>query len=508
MMLKKKINIYVVIIGIIMVVALIYSQYRLLIQNRAIEDFGFWGIIIAFIIFTILCIGVSIYIYSKKEIKPEKALLYIVPIFAILISITIPVGRGHDEFAHWIRAYEVSEGTLLTPVIDNQAVTTLPKAVQNIVAEREKAVFKYVDAVKLLEVKIDENDVGSFYNASAATYCFVQYLPQATGINIGQLFTDNPLLLAYMARLVNLITCIVIFYFAIKIIPFGKNIVLLLATIPIVVEGMATMSPDGITIAICTLFIAYVLHVIFEKEKCGRKEVILLTIMGAMVALCKIVYLPIVFLALMIPKDKFKNRKMHILSIATIITIGVICNLVWLYIGSSILVDTNTTGTVSKITSILSMPIFYIQKLISTFFNGFNNYFLSLFGGQLEWNEVARTDIVPYLLAIVALIATFSEQKLKVAFNKLQKGIIAFVIIAIVALIFTSIFLQWSGKDNAYINGVQGRYFLPIICLVFFLIGALKINTQYTQTDITKLICITSYVVQILTIGAIVSLHI
>lgn len=507
-MLKKKINIHIIIMSMIMVIALIYSQYRLLIADRVIDDWVFWGINIAFIFFTILFIGLGIYIYNKKDLKPEKALLYIVPIFAILMSITIPVSRGHDEFAHWIRSYEVSEGVLLTPIIDNQAVTTLPKAVQNVVAEREKAVFKYVDAIKLLDVKIDENDVGPFYNPNAATYCFVQYLPQATGINIGQLFTDNPLLLAYMARLVNLITCMIILYFAIKLIPFGKNILLLIATIPIAIEGFTTMSPDGITIAICALFIAYLLNVIFNKEKCGKKEIIILTVIGAIVSLCKIVYLPIVFLSLMIPKNKFESRKKQVLSILTIIMVGVICNLVWLYIGSSVLLDTNTSGSVSKVSTILSMPILYAQKLISTFLNGSNNYFLSLFGGQLEWNEVARTDIIPYILAILALVATFSESKLKNAFNKFQKIIICFVIISIILLIFTSIYIQWSGKDYAYINGVQGRYFLPILCLVLFIVGSLKINTNYKETTITKLICISSYIVQILTIGSIVSLHI
>ena len=33
------------------------------------------------------------------------------------------------------------------------------------------------------------------------------------------------------------------------------------------------MSPDGLTIAICALFIAYTLYVAFDKnKKCGTKE--------------------------------------------------------------------------------------------------------------------------------------------------------------------------------------------------------------------------------------------
>lgn len=66
------------------------------------------------------------------------------------------------------------------------------------------------------------------------------------------------------------------------------------------------------------------------------------------------------------------------------ITIAVILNLLWLYIGSTSLVQLNPNATKYKFMQILTNPIEYVEKVIYTFTNNFDMYFESCFGGQLE----------------------------------------------------------------------------------------------------------------------------
>lgn len=460
------------------------------------------------ILIGVLLLIVSIYIVNKKDFTPEKAFLYIVPIFCIIVSAVIPVGRGHDEYMHWLKSYEVSEGTLFTKIYEGKSLANVPEAAQNIIIERSKAVFKYIDNFGLLDEKIDEDVRVLANNQNAATYCFIQYIPQAMGIIFGKLFTKVPLLIAYFGRTFNIVVCIILMYFAIKNIPFGKNIMLALSIIPITIEGFSTLSADGITISIACFFIAYTFKMIFNKEqKCGIKEIAILTISGAILALCKFVYMPIVFLVLLIPKEKFKNRKEGLIAIIFIILVAVILNLGWLYFGSTALVETDSERTSVKLNQILTNPILYGKKLIYTFDSCFNDYFLSCFGGQLEWNEVVKMNIVPYVMLGLISLATISEPKLKNLLTRNQTIIILLVIIAIIGLIFTSIFLQWS-TSKIEINGVQGRYFIPILPLILVLAGNIKINTKYKQETITKLICIIGYIVMLYTAVSIVTIHI
>lgn len=506
---QKTTSLVIILIGaIILCILVMFASYKFQIVQKDINNVELLLMEIAIILLETLLIFISVKICNKKEFKPEKALLYIAPIFCLIFSMVMPVGRGHDEYMHWIKAYEVSEGNFFTKIYDSRSLAEIPEAVTHIIVERPGQVFKYTDNFMVLNEKID-NEVRVFRdNTNAATYCFVQYIPQATGIILGRIFTQIPLLISYFGRTFNMLVCILLMYYAIKNVPFGKNILLVLSMIPITIEAFATLSSDGITIAISCFFISYVLKMIFDKEvKCGTKQIITLTISGAILSLCKFVYLPIVFLALLIPKEKFKDKKEKAIAVTLILLVAILLNLLWLYYGSQVLVMTNPEGTTSKLSTILTNPVGYLQKVIFTFTNNFNNYFSSCFGGQLEWDEVVKMDIIPYIMFVLAIIATISENKLRNVFTKKQIIVIALIILAIAGLIFTSIFLQWTTNANE-INGVQGRYFIPILPLILFLLGSMKLDTTYKYENITKFICIVGYIVMIYTAISIMAIHI
>lgn len=515
---KIKVQKNIVMSIIILIIVFFVSIYTLSRTDYVISENLFIGVMVGLLILTIIGIITIVKIFKSNNIKPEKALLCIIIPFCIIITVAMPVGRGHDEYMHWIKAFEVSEGRFISK-IDNekkQSVATVPENVQNIVKERQHGIYKYVDNIPLLQEKINYDNYIQIPNQNAAAYCFVQYIPEVLGILIGKVITQNPLLSAYISRIANIVTCTMLMYFAIKLIPFGKNILLILSIIPIVIEGFSTISPDGITIAICALFISYTMYIAFDKnKKCGAKEMLILTTLGAIVSLCKIVYMPLIFLAIIIPKEKFKSKKNKIFYLTIIIGIGVICNLIWLGFGSMALLSTNTNtyagteqnGTVIKVMSILSNPIMYLQKLFYTIGVKGNQYFLSLFGGQLEWAETIRMDFIPYIICGISIITAISEHDLKDKLNKYQKIIILFIILVITILIFTSLFIQWSENNLNYIDGVQGRYFLPILPLVLILINGIKVNSKYTTLDITKLICISSIIVQLYTLTALLAEH-
>ena len=217
----------------------------------------------------------------------------------------------------------------------------------------------------------------------------------------------------------------------------------------------------------------------------------------------------------MIPKEKFVSKKARILSLSCIIGIGMLCNFIWLIFGSMALLQSNTNtymygqenATMLKITSLLSNPLLYIQKIFYTIGVKANDYFLSLFGGQLEWSETVCMQITPYIVCGICILTAITEEKTKSLFQKYQKRILLGIVIVITLLIFTSLYIQWSDTKLAYIDGVQGRYFLPILPLILLLISSMKIKIKYTNRQVTKLICIASIGICLYSTATILAIH-
>lgn len=90
---------------------------------------------------------------------------------------------------------------------------------------------------------------------------------------------------------------------------------------------------------------------------------------------------------------------------------------------------------------------------------------------MLWGNAVNNYTFVPIIMIILTLIACINESDFKNKFNLKESIIVVLIILAVIALMFTSLYVQWTSYAQNKIEGVQGRYFLPIITLVYLVIG-------------------------------------
>ena len=295
--------------------------------------------------------------------------------------------------------------------------------------------------------------------------------------------------MAYGARIINMIIAIFLLYAAIKIMPFGKLGMLISMCFPIAIEGFTSMSPDAITISVAYLFTAYVLNIVFNKEKMVRKvDVFVLAVLSILISLCKIVYLPLVGLLLLIPREKFKTRKQQVLTVGIIMAVSIIANLVWLGVSSMYLSMYKDGNSGDQLSTLLHNPIEYLQRLFTTISVFGGDYIYSLLGLELGWNEFAYMyTLFPLLFGLLFIYANTSDESVKVRFTKYQNIIIGLIILAVVGLIFTSLYIQWNEPQNTTIIGVQGRYFIPLIPIAtFFIFSKLKFTRDQTEEQVTK----------------------
>lgn len=459
-------------------------------------------------------LGISIYIFSSKKITEEKAFLITVPIIAILFMFCMPSMKNHDELYHWFRICDISNGHLIAGFPNEEIPFTSAHIKENeleILGNKNWVNLGYKDIYELYQNNNQGSELVYTDIATSAVYAPIQYLPQSIGLVLAKLITNNAIVMSYFVRLFNVVFSIIILYLAIKITPFGKKILLFVSYIPIALEGFTSMSPDAITISIAFLLIAYVLRLAFNDEvkEIRTKEKVILGVLASVIALCKIVYVPIVFIIFIIPWQKFKNKKDKIISLSAVSIIAVVLNFIWLIIASKYVAEFRGGDSKLQLIQIISNPINYLNVLINTInINGYS-YINSLFGGQLGWGELVNLRfIVPFALFIEILFIGIADNSIKNRFKPVQMAVICIISLIITGLIFTSLYIQWTSVGNDIIEGVQGRYFLPILPLLILPFAYLKIESKYKDINITRFIAIMGTILNIYTISCLLVAHI
>lgn len=471
---------------------------------------GYYGkeehllIITLVIILEIIVFLIASYILDKTDIKEENVFLLIVPMFCIIMSLVIPLGSGHDETPQFYREYGIVNGEIL---VGNQIMA--PAAFNNTFETIGSKIYKpYYEILKCNE-KIDSNVKVCAEITTTSIYNPVQYTGTTVGLFFAKLITKNPVIFIYLGRLSNIIISVILLYKAIKMMPFGKKILLLASIIPIAIEGFSTLSSDGFTIAICYFFIAYILNLAFNKDikLLSKKHKIIIGILSCVIACCKIVYFPLVLLILVIPKEKYGGLNEKIKEDILVIFLTIIINITWLIFGFSILVSRGGESGSQMILEAIKNPIKFGQMVLYTVNNNSNKYLLSAFGNQLEWGD--QVDGTTFVIVFIALtmFVTLTDESIKNKLSNRQKIVLGIIIVTVIGLIFCSLYVQWTQIESPEIQGIQGRYFIPIMPIMLLLLGDIKAKSEYSQDKLIKIICLYSLIFLIYIIFGVIIFH-
>jgi uncharacterized membrane protein len=401
--------------------------------------------------------------FNNKVPLYKLYLMLIIPI-GLLYMLSIPVGRVPDESGHFFRAYEISEGHLVSDFNGEYGGRNLPISLIKLFDSTGDHI-SYSDELNDLNQNIDkkQKDFAVFSNTSL--YSFVCYLPQTIGVFVGRVLNLNPLIIAYLGRITNFIICICILAVAIKIFPGNKKLIFFISFMPMFLQELVSLSPDAITNSLSILLLSYVLYLKNNKSKINNKELVLLSIICIILSQCKIVYLPLCLSVFMIPFDKFNSKRDKYIKIGIIAFLTVALNLIWLSISSKFLIEYNEgVNSAKQVMHIFKNPLNYIIVLFRTIKTYGILYLKNIVGQSLCYFDVNISIIIAIIYYIIMIInGVFNNIKLELK-NRLLS---LFIVLSTLVLIFTSLYVQWTPVNNPIIDGVQGRYLIPLLIFGF-----------------------------------------
>ncbi len=408
---------------------------------------------------------IIIKLFEKKNIKLEKLYLTLIIPLGIMYVIANPLGKIPDEVQHARKSMLISRGVFFAHTNDEGVpVDTFNTKLHELVTGTNS---NYEDYFYMVNIPEDGKTIELTY--SMATYAPICHLPQAIGMFITRIFGGNIVVQCYAARIVNMLVAIFLMYYAIKLIPFKKQIVFFLGLLPLTISEFASMSSDALTIASCILFISYILYLKYDKNKVkiNKKDYAILGTLSVIIALCKIVYIPLCLLLFILPKEKFKSKKVKNIVVWSIFILAVAINLLWLLYAAGTLTEVNPgVNAPLQVQYILTHPISYSLILFRTIHIYTQTFLLSLCGEGLgDYNIQSSPLFVFSCLIIFAILFLVNDDKDRENFNPKTKLFILSIFIVIVALVYTSLYVAWTAVETPIILGVQSRYFLPVILL-------------------------------------------
>jgi uncharacterized membrane protein len=117
---------------------------------------------------------------------------------------------------------------------------------------------------------------------------------------------------------------------------------------------------------------------------------------------------------------------------------------------------------------IINQPLTFVKMVIYNYFN-FRGYYIRTFFGQLTWLDLYVPAYLIVFYCILTIITATLDKNLEISVSKFNKLIFSVIIIGTAFLIGALLYMTWSQIQGDTIEGIQGRYFIPIAPLIFLL---------------------------------------
>ena len=417
------------------------------------------------------------------------AFTIIAAIFGTVFAVVTPPFWGHDEITQFGRAYQVAHRGLLPHEInDTRGVAyggdvdatfddLMGYALRDYVNNGDDPAPRVGDSdgYDSLESQHLNGDMHTIWFTNTAAYSPVPYVPAAIGIQTAELFDLDVGGFLLMTRLAGLLAYVLIVGFALRALRERRAqwLVFTVALLPIAIFQAGTITADTVTNAVAILVGALLLKSLFLADRLTKLESAALLTSVIVLPLCKPTYIFVALLVLLVPLDRLGLSPRFRLVPWGFAAVGTLSFLAWTKISGG---TTNGMGLMRKkdqwnsvrpseqLQGILTDPVNFIAVFWRSILRRDNKWFDGFFGELgFSWVEVPATTIVACLLAIALSVGI--AERMSVSFRKAL--IVTLVVAATVAMIYVTLYLTFSPVGFYIIDGIQGRYFVPLAILFF-----------------------------------------
>lgn len=459
-------------------------------ENISINRFLF-VVVIAFVV-QILIMAWK----SKEGICLEKLFLIIILGIGSVSIFSMPSHKvGFDEEIHFFRAYfmgDVIAGKeeLQYPAgVEELTTTILTNWPYHLHGSEEEMKEENIYRDTLGDYKNNNPQVAQIKkeNSSGGLYT-ISYIFSWIMIKLGMLLGLPFVMVFRMGRMGNLLLYAIVTYCAIAHVKVGKRVLFMLALMPTSVMAAITYSYDAWVNAFCFLGFAYLSEEWLSRErKISYKNCVIFAVAFILASLPKAVYIPLILLAFLFPKTKFRSKKEKIIfkTIIGVIFVIMMGTFMLSAVTNPAQLEGDSRGGATnggqQLAFIFSHPAYYTTLLLRSIKESFFSYTIGLDGlaRMGHFSQQANFSLIMIVMVYTALTDYRSDEEYPVWWQRVSVLMIGF---GVLCLVWTALYISFTPVGLDQINGVQGRYYLPVTIWILWALRNKKIQLHLSQT--------------------------
>lgn len=455
-------------------------------------------------LFLSLYIGVSVW-RSRREVRIEALFLIAVLCLGILYSAVFAPSTVPDEVYHYQSSYYLSDLLLFSnPTVDSMPVRADDAHLIDFFLERG-CLLTPDQYVGIFSSPLVVQDPSLVYIDPVSDFDFGSNPPQvkiasALGISLARLLHFGSYPTFYTGRLFNFMFFVALVYLAIRITPVGKRAMIAVALLPMTLHVASSYSYDAGIIGFGFLLTGLCLRAIYGEGAISKRLCVSIALVAVLLAPCKMVYAILMLMVLAVPSRRFSSRKNSyvfkgatiVLAIASVVVLRLPSLLQIVGFGSEAVGESvvnvrgTETGTFYSLFSVLSDPIDTILIFLRTFDSMGDMYIGTAIGRSLGWFQ--GDLLAPWYVAIaflfVLVLSCVRWSKDCIQVSKRNRIFFATLVVVGWLAIMLSMLTGWTFDSEVVIQGVQGRYLLPLLplFLVAFQSKGIVASKDYSWT--------------------------
>lgn len=464
--------------------------------NRWYSD-SYRGVVMFLLVAMLSVFFITTMMVCGGEKRLHRIYFPIALVMGIVFMMMLPAFQAPDEVVHAGTAYRISNSIVGVENVDDlnylkmrEADAAYPKLTRDVTREQREKVwddlFEKTENTKI--VKVNFPSLNTFP---------VQYLVPALGISLGRAVGASGATVFFLGRLFNLLFFVCLITLAIKITPVGKNVMFMVALLPITIQQGMSFSYDVFLIVCAFLYIAEVFH--WSESHLSLKTwsewghaLLLVCSFVCLMVIKQHAYTPMALLLLIILVSHGKVDLQKLLKLVAGIVVLVMflicCAFVWCHF-HPLAEPTNILSYSGKpsytIQHILNHPGDSISVFGNTLIDRTAFYYVSGIGSQLGWLDVPTNMIttIAFLPLLLAAPNIDSDEKKKICTGK-RKALYLLISLGCFCFTVAGMWTGWTPLESITVEGVQGRYFLPFLPLLLMAFTTSKIKIDQTLFEI------------------------
>jgi len=413
--------------------------------------------------------------YVKNNLKTRLLyLFFVVPAILFQVFFTPPF-QTPDAPNNFNRACQIASGRLIGERIGLQSGGYLNPDIYAVEALFDYMAFNFdkkltTDVMREADAFTweHENTNGLIFHefANTAVYAPIGYIPQSLGIDIGQWMGLSIIHTYRLALMLVALCAIFITFLALKLNSRITPVIFVAGSLPMVTCLFGGIETDALIISVGFLLSAFIVRGI-EQPEYHTNNLRVASLLILFLAWQKPPYLGLLALLFM-PGFKVANTYGLLKrAVAALLIIAVVAG--WLmYAKATTMTDINPyhQSMASHLTYMTHHPVMFLDLLFRTVVAKSFGYYRTLVG-VLGWLDAPLPRVCLYLAGIALFL---SARSVVLKLGAVDWLLLFSAVFFSVTMIFVVLYASWSPVVSETIEGVQGRYFLPLLPLAIMAI--------------------------------------